>query len=151
VLYAIIFKSKQKINEIPVHWKTCIDLTCDDADGMAKVAAGGPTSTYLGKEIPCFYGSSPKASIASQLLANMLQYLDMLGEHDRSIANPFLFLDDHHSRMMLSFLQYINDPRHKWYCCFGVPYTTHIWQVADASLLNGSYNIELAKAKLKYA
>jgi hypothetical protein len=33
---------------------------------------------------------------------------------------------------------------------FGVPYATHIWQVADASSLNGAYKVELAKAKLKY-
>ncbi len=150
VLCAIIFKSEQQISEIPVNWKTGIDLTCDDADDMAKVAAGGPTCTYLGKEIPCFYGTSPKASITSQLLADMLKFLDTLGVYDRTVAHPFLLLDGHHSRMMLPFLQYVNDPRHKWYCCFGVPYATHIWQVADASSLNGSYKIELAKAKRKY-
>ena len=150
VLCAIIFKSEQQISEIPVNWKTGIDLTCDDADDMAKVAAGGPTCTYLGKEIPCFYGTSPKASIISQLLADMLKFLDTLGVYDRTVAHPFLLLDGHHSRMMLPFLQYVNDPRHKWYCCFGVPYATHIWQVADASSLNGSYKIELAKAKRKY-
>jgi hypothetical protein len=37
--------------------------------------------------------------------------------------------------MMLPYLQYINDPSHKWYSCFGVPYATHIWQVAKASSL----------------
>jgi len=70
--------------------------------------------------------------------------------YDRTVAHPFLLLDGHHSRMMLPFLQYVNEPSHKWYCCFGVPYATHIWQVADASSLNGSYKIELAKAKRKY-
>ncbi len=150
VLCAIIFKSEQHICEIPVNWKMGIDLTCDDVDDMKNVAAGGPTCTYLGKEIPCFYGTSPKASITSQLLADMLKFIDMLGVYDRAVANPFLLLDGHHSPMMLPFLQYVNDPRHKWYCCFGVPYATHVWQVADASSLNGSYKIELTKAKRRY-
>jgi hypothetical protein len=150
VLCAIIFKSEQAISEIPVNWKTGINLCCDNADDMKQVAAGGPTCTYLGKEIPCFYGTSPKASITSQLLADMLKYLDMLGIFDRTIAHPFLLLDGHHSRMMLPFLQYVNDPRHKWYSCFGVPYATHVWQVADASSLNGAYKVELTKAKRKY-
>ena len=52
--------------------------------------------------------------------------------------------------MMLPYLKYINDPSHKWYSCFGVPYATHIWQVADASSLNGAYKIELARAKRRY-
>jgi hypothetical protein len=71
---AIIFKSEQHIREIPVNWKTGIDLTVDNADDLEKVAAGGPTCTYLGKEIPCFYGTSPKASITSELLADMLKF-----------------------------------------------------------------------------
>jgi hypothetical protein len=52
--------------------------------------------------------------------------------------------------MMRPFLEYVNNPAHKWMCCFGVPYATHVWQVADASSLNGSYKIEVAKAKRKY-
>jgi hypothetical protein len=133
-----------------VNWKTGIDIMVEDADVIKVVAKGGPTCTYHGKEIPWFYGTSPKASITSQLLADMLKYLDGLGIYDRTVAFPFLLLDGHHSRMMLPFLQYINDESHKWYSCFGVPYATHIWQVADASSLNGSYKIELAKAKRKY-
>ena len=52
--------------------------------------------------------------------------------------------------MMVPYLIYIYDPSHKWHSCFGVPYATHVWQVADASSLNGAYKIELAKAKRKY-
>jgi hypothetical protein len=47
--------------------------------------------------------------------------------------------------MMLPFLEYINDAK-----SFGVPYTTHIWQVNDANRLNGAFKIELIKAKRKY-
>jgi hypothetical protein len=80
----------------------------------------------------------------------MLAFLDRLGVYDRSIANPFLLLDGHHSRMMLPFLKYVNDASHKWHCCFGVPYATHIWQVGDASSINGSFKINLMKAKREY-
>jgi hypothetical protein len=79
VLCAIIFRSDQHISEIPVSWKTGIDLTVDNVDNMTIVAIGGPTCTFLGKEIPCFYGTSPKASITSQLLVDMLKYIDTFG------------------------------------------------------------------------
>jgi hypothetical protein len=150
VMCAIIFKSDQKISEIPISWKTGIDIMVDDVDDHNKVMAGGPNCTYLGKTVPCFYGTSPKASITSTMLAKMLEFIDRLNVFDRSIAHPFLLLDGHHSRMSLPFLQYVNDPSHKWFCCFGVPYATHIWQVGDASALNGAFKIHLTKAKRKY-
>jgi hypothetical protein len=77
----------------------------NDANDMTAVAAGGPTCFYNGKEIPCFHGTSPKASITSQLLADMLKYIDDLGVFDRTIAHPFLLLDGHHSRIMLPHLK----------------------------------------------
>ena len=99
VLCSIIFKSEQDISQIPINRKLGIDLTVEgtDADDMTKVAKGGPTCFYRGKEIPCFYGTSPKASITSQLLADMLKFLDTLGVYDRTVAHPFLLLDGHHS------------------------------------------------------
>jgi hypothetical protein len=66
------------------------------------------------------------------------------------VAHPFLLLDGHHSKMMVPYLKYIYDPSHKWHSCFGVPYATHVWQVADASFFNGAYKIELAKVKCQY-
>lgn len=51
---------------------------------------------------------------------------------------------------MLPFLQYINHPEHEWVCCIGVPYATHIWQVGDASELNGAFKIALTIAKCVY-
>jgi hypothetical protein len=146
---AIIFKSELPVSKIPVSWKLGLDITCD-ADDHDNVMAGGPTCTYLGKEIPCFFGTSLKASITSTLLADMLAFLDRLGVYDCSIANLFLLLDGHHSRMMLPFLKYVNHASHKWHCCFGVPYATHIWKVDDASSINGSFKINLTKAKREY-
>jgi hypothetical protein len=67
------FLIEQIICEIPANWKTRIDLIVEDTYDTTKVAAGGPTCFYHGKEIPCSNGSSPKASIISQLLVDMLK------------------------------------------------------------------------------
>jgi len=80
----------------------------------------------------------------------MLAFMDTLGVYDHSIALPFLLLDGHHSRMMLPFLRYIGDRSHEWKCCFGVPYATHLWQVGDASGINGAFKMNLTKAKREY-
>jgi hypothetical protein len=149
VLCAIIFKSELPIQDIPVSWKTGIDIT-GNVDDEAATMCGGPTCFFRGKHIPCFYGTSPKASITTTLLTEMLKYLDRLGVYDRSVCKPFLLLDGHHSRMMLPFLDYVITEENKWFVCFGVPYATHIWQVNDASGLNGRFKIELTKAKREY-
>jgi hypothetical protein len=52
--------------------------------------------------------------------------------------------------MMLPFLKHVTDKSHKWHCCFGVPCATHIWQVGDASAINGAFKINLMKAKREY-
>ena len=52
--------------------------------------------------------------------------------------------------MMLPFLGYINNLAHKWHVCFGVLYATHLWQVGDASSLNGVFKAELTRAKQNY-
>ena len=49
--------------------------------------------------------------------------------------------------MELPFLNYINNPETKWIVCIGVPYGSHIWQVADSSEVNGTYKMNLTKAK----
>jgi len=150
VLCAIIFKSELSVSQIPISWKTGIDISCEDVEDRNKVMCGGPTCYYQGKSIPCFYGTSPKASITTELLTEMLKYLDKLQVYDRTICKPFLLLDGYGSRMMLPFLDYVNDPSHKWHVCFGVPYATHLWQVGDASSLNGVYKTELTRAKRDY-
>jgi hypothetical protein len=81
----------------------------------------------------------------------MLKYLDSFNLFDRSSGKrPFLLLDGHHSRMDLPFLDYIHGAGHNWVCCIGVPYATHIWQVADSPQLNGSFKIALTKTKQKF-
>jgi hypothetical protein len=163
IMCSIILKSEKLVNEIPMSWRYGIDITKDlfneesDQDlfmmntGKGKAMAGGPTCIFQGKEIPCFVCTSPKASITSQLLADMLCFIDSHCIFDRSNGKkPFLLLDGHHSRMDLPFLDYIHGKDHEWSCCIGVPYATHIWQVADSPQLNGSFKSELTKAKRKF-
>jgi hypothetical protein len=59
---------------------------------------GGPVCTYKNKEIPCFVGCSPIASITLQMLADMLEQINSFGVFDReNESTPFLLLDGHHS------------------------------------------------------
>ncbi len=146
----ILFKSEQDISKIPVSWKTGIDITCENVDDTAAVMQGGPTCFFQGKHIPCFYGSSPKASIKTTLLTEMLKFLYHLGVYNQEVCHPFLLLYGYHSRMMLPFLEYINDLMTKWLTCFGVPYMMLIWQVNNVSSLNGVFMIVLTKAKRNY-
>ena len=67
--------------------------------------------------------------------------MDASGILDRSKGvKPFLLVDAHASRFSLEFLRYINDESHLWAVCIGVPYGTHLWQVADSEELNGELN-----------
>jgi hypothetical protein len=119
--------------------------------GEGKLMPGGPTCRFNGKDIPCFVGCSPKSCITPEMLKAMLEVLDEFEVFDRSTGlQPVLLLDGHQSRMKLPFLEYINDPKHLWTVCLGVPYGTHIWQVGDAPQLNGCFKMALAKAKRKY-
>jgi hypothetical protein len=52
--------------------------------------------------------------------------------------------------MDLEFLEYINNDNCKWHVNIGVPYGTHIWQVADSSQVNGLFKIKVAETKREY-
>jgi hypothetical protein len=160
IMCAIILKSEKHVSEIPTSWKLGIDITrpLEPADtdeemlmkniGEGKAMHAGPTCVYNNKTIPCFVCTSPKASITSDLLAEMLKAIDSYHVFDRSDGKkPFLLLDGHHSRYETPFLDYIHNAEHPWSCCIGVPYGTHIWQVADSPQLNGLFKNSLAKAK----
>jgi hypothetical protein len=77
----------------------------------------------------------------------MLQFIDLHAQFDRDEATPFLLLDGHGSRFELEFLDYINDVNHKWTVSIGVPYRTSFWLVGDSAEQNGSFKIQLKKAK----
>jgi hypothetical protein len=81
VLSAVILVSSQCITDIPLSWKMGINIRQDIVTGEARygtfkanygegqACTGGPKCQYNGKELPCFVGCSPKASITSELLA----------------------------------------------------------------------------------
>ena len=165
LLCAIILKSKKKVCEIPLTWLFGIDITkktYGDENGNQLdfflqnskpdgAMSGGPDCYFNGNRIPCFVGASKSASITSTLLSEMLKHMDKFAKFDRSEGKtPFLLLDGHQSRFEVPFLNYIHENDHKWTVCLGVPYGTHIWQVADSSQLNGKFKIELTKAKKKF-
>ena len=164
VLCVVIMKSELNIKELPITWKWGIDITksankdgkCnaelfENNCGEEKIISGGPMCTFKGKEIPCFVGSSKKASITSQMLADILTYMDELELFDRSTGRkPFLLVDGHHSRFGLPFLDYIFDDVHPWMVSIGVPYGTHIWQVADSSEQNAIFKKLLSEEKAMY-
>lgn len=162
VLCAVILKSKKEVSEVPLSWQFGIDITKNvhgDINGnnidfflqnsnKGCAMQGGPDCFYNGNTVPCFVGTSPNASITSVLLAEMLKHMDKFAIFDRSEGRcPFLLLDGHQSRFNVPFLDYVHHPNNKWVVCLGVPYGTHIWQVADSSQLNGNFKIWLTKSK----
>lgn len=148
VCCCVIFKSDGSPDDIPLNWRTGIDITCaadlgnsiltdeqlaEKASGLCK---GGPVCQFRGKSIPCYVTCSPKASITSQLLADCLAYIDSFNVVKRQNGvKPFLLLDGHHSQFEVPFLEYIHDDNHAWVACIGVPYGTQWWQVADSLVL----------------
>jgi hypothetical protein len=60
---------------------------------------------------------------------------------------PFVLLDGHSSRFDLGLVNYIRDPMHPWSVCLGLPYGTHLWQVADSLQQNGNFKLYQTRAK----
>jgi hypothetical protein len=160
---AIILKSSKDTTELPLSWKMGIDIRKKPENGETrfdffktnygkdKVLQGGPTCFCNGKEMPCFVGSSENASITSEMLAAMLETMDLRKIFNRNDGKlPVLLLDGHQSRVRLPFLKYVNDDAHRWKVCLGVPYGTHLWQVGDSNEQNGAFKTAIYKAKRDY-
>ncbi len=151
VTVAVIHKSEKSVDEIPPIWIMGLDWlkikgcnSMSDAELLDKtkdVQCRGPTCTYRGKEIKCYVSTSPKVSITSEMLVDMLTRIDCAGvfAREQDGLKQFLLLDGNHSRFEIPFLDYIHDCRHKWVVCIGVPYGTHTWQMADSSEMNGAF------------
>jgi hypothetical protein len=114
------------------------------------VMKGGPICRFRGKDVPCFVCHSPKGSITSDLLVQMIKALDDLEVfRNNDGLRPLLLLDGHPSHLQLPFLEHIMSPKHYWHVYIGVPYGTHLWQVGDSSEQNGSYKMATADIKRK--
>ena len=113
------------------------------------VFSGGPKCNFHGKEIPCYVTTSKKGGMNSKILTALFKYMDDLELFPRIDGGPipFVLIDGHGSRFGLEFLTYINDPKHKWCVCLGLPYGTHKWQVADSEEQNGAMRCSIGKVK----
>ncbi len=61
-------------------------------DQSRDAQCGGPTCMYNGKEVKCYANTSPKASITSAMLADMLSRIDIVGVFPREQDGPKPFL-----------------------------------------------------------
>jgi hypothetical protein len=154
VMCCIIFSS-ESTKGIPNSWVTGIDKTKIDAsfaipedeeELIEKVkesgsfAGGGPICKFRGVDVPCFVQYSPHGGITPLILTGCLRRMDELKLFPRVDGKrPFLLLDGHDSRFDLRYLNYIRDEEHPWFCCIGLPYGSHLWQVGDSPAQNGSY------------
>jgi len=153
VLCAIIFAAETLSVEdrlgIDIFAKCNGQMFSEENFGPGKYFPGGPKCKFNGCDIPCYVTASPKGSITSVILADMLKWIDDIGVYPREKngPTPFLLLDGHGSRLELPFLQYVNDPAHKWIVCIGVPNGTSVWQVGDSNEQNGSYKMYCSQYK----
>ena len=127
------------------------DIFSEDHHGPGKYFPGGPRCRFRGIDVPCYVTCSPKGSITSQILADVLKWLDdrNVFPRDDNSPTPFLLLDGHGSRLEIPFLQYINDPKHKWVVCIGCPNGTSLWQVGDSAEQNGCFKMYCSEMKKK--
>jgi hypothetical protein len=162
VMCIVIFQGKNE--NVPASWQSGINISIrpvrDDAGnikqdesnfGAGKYFPGGPTCTYLGKEIPCATYITESGGINSDILVDVLRTLDELDVFPRYPGGPVpvLIIDGHESRLDPKFLTYINDQGHVWKVCLGVPYATSYWQVGDSSEQNGTFKILWYREKRK--
>ena len=118
--------------------------------GDGKRFPGAPVCTYLNNEIPPLVTCTPTGSVNGTILTEMLRHIDHHSNYRRgpNKPTPVLQLDGHQSRFHEELLSYTNENEdHRWRLCLGVPNATHLWQVGDASQLNGKYKIETYKYK----
>jgi hypothetical protein len=123
VLCAVIMKSDLHVKDIPLSWKNGIDVTRKPEGGNTTVEvyennrhegqamSCGPTCRFNGNFLPCFVGTSPKASITTELLIEMLSFIDKNDVFPRNGPSdtPFLLLDGHQSRTRYALLRYITN------------------------------------------
>ncbi len=149
---AIVYSSQ--VEDVDVAIRMGIQPWCEingegvtDLEAVEKFYPFGPTCFCKGQKIPCFIGSSKNGSITSSLRTSMLAFIDENAKFNRMEATPMLLLDGHGSRFESVFLEYINDARHKWTVCIGVPYGINVWQVGNSAEQNGAFKIAGKKKK----
>jgi hypothetical protein len=99
---------------------------------LANIAVQLPDPIYFDNNNNIFAGI---------LLTNCLRKMDELKFLFSRVDGklPFILLDGHNSRYDMEFLSYIRHEEHKYCCCIGLPYGTHLWQVGDSPAQNGNF------------
>jgi hypothetical protein len=162
VMCVVIFQGER--SDLPLHVSQGIDIFADinetnngprdssqflnDNSGKGCLLPGGPECQFRGKTVPCYTTASPHGGITGEILTDLLRFMDSLELFPRTEngPRPVLLLDGHNSRFDLAFLQYVNDPKTKWFVVIGLPYGTHVWQVGDSSEQNGALKNGLREA-----
>ena len=108
VMCAIIFASQT----LTVEERLCIDFFAPMPNelstsmvgnyGEGKWFPGGPTCTFRGHQIPCYVTSTPKGSITSEVLRDMLKRINQTGVFPRVSDQPTPFLLLHHLLLISS-------------------------------------------------
>ena len=141
VIFAAETLSVEGILEIDIFAKCKDDIFSNENYGPGKYFPDGPKCNFRGQKITCRITCSPKGSITSSILADMLKWIDNLGVFSSVPGGhtPFLLLDGHGSRLEVPFQKYINDVNHKWVVYIVVPNNTSIWQVGDSNNEQNGY------------
>jgi hypothetical protein len=159
VCCVVIFQNA--VGKVPQEWRTGLDASVNPIQGSngeidiaqnlgrGKFYPGGPTCFYNGKVVDCLVYANKSGGISGEILVQILTYFDDIDLFPQVAGSPIpvLIVDGHQSRLDPGFIRYIKNGNHQWKVCFGVPYTTTIWQVGDASELNGRFKTEWYREK----
>ena len=158
VCCVMIFQSDTE--QVPQLWRTGLDhgpglvrkedgsIDIEDNLGEGKSYPGGPKCFYNGKTVQCLTYASKSGGISGLILVQILSEFDKIDLFPRVPGlMPMLVIDGHQSRLDPLFIEYVNNARHRWKVCLGVPYATTLWQVGDASEQNGKAKIEWYREK----
>ena len=110
-----------------------------------------------GVKMPVLFAASPKASMTSTILKEMLKMMDEKKITERGVdddRNPYFpaaIVDGHVSRMGVDFLIYVCEDKNAWMCMLGAPYGTDIWQPHDDKRLNGTFKCQLSAERSKFS
>jgi hypothetical protein len=124
------------------------EMKVEHSNVIDRIFPCAPTRTFNGVLVPTFATCSKNGSTMSQLLTNMLKRMDGVMLFDWSDgSNPFLLCDGHGSSFEEPLLEYTLESNYPWNCCVGVPYGMTVWQVGNSVEQNGTFKIEIKKAK----
>lgn len=160
VLCAIVFMSDKDISDIPlsVRWgidtlkplnggRTELELFENNC-GVGQAMQGGPVCFSRGKEVNSYVGTSVDGKMNCQILHDICKHIDEIGLYDRSNGlSPFMLMDGHCTNIDMEFIDYVNDGRHQWTICCGLPRDTHLLHVAFSDELNGAFKDEFHSLK----